>query len=387
MRKAILGALSPLAFLAASCGSQAQADKSASGTENPERRDGFTITDLARFESPWALAFLPGRPDVLVTERTGALKLWRGGAEPQVVGGTPRVDAGGQGGLGDVAPAPDFATSGTIYLTWAEAGPGDTRGAALGKARLVLNQGAPRLDGLQVIWRQAPKVSGRGHFGHRIAFAPDGKSLFLSSGERQKFTPAQDMSTNLGKILHLTLDGQPAPGNPFAARGGIAAQVWTLGHRNPLGLQFDAQGRLWDLEHGPAGGDELNLLEPGRNYGWPLVSDGNNYDGTPIPRNKTRPDLAQPAISWNPVIAPGDFLFYSGKAFPQWRGQALIAALGTGGVVRVAIADDANGRPVGKEVERIDLGTRMREIREAPDGTLWLLEDGDHARLRKLAPS
>jgi len=387
MRKAILGALSPLAFLAASCGSQAQADKSASGTENPERRDGFTITDLARFESPWALAFLPGRPDVLVTERTGALKLWREGAEPQVVGGTPKVDAGGQGGLGDVAPAPDFATSGTIYLTWAEAGRGDTRGAALGKARLVLNQGAPRLDGLQVIWRQAPKVSGRGHFGHRIAFAPDGKSLFLSSGERQKFTPAQDMGANLGKILHLTLDGQPAPGNPFAARGGIAAQVWTLGHRNPLGLQFDAQGRLWDLEHGPAGGDELNLLEPGRNYGWPLVSDGDNYDGTPIPRNKTRPDLAQPAISWNPVIAPGDFLFYSGKAFPQWRGQALIAALGTGGIVRVAIANDANGRPVGKELERIDLGTRMREIREAPDGTLWLLEDGDHARLRKLAPS
>jgi glucose/arabinose dehydrogenase len=313
--------------------------------------------------------------------------LWREGAEPQVVGGTPKVDAGGQGGLGDVAPAPDFATSGTIYLTWAEAGPGDTRGAALGKARLVLDQGAPRLDGLQVIWRQAPKVSGRGHFGHRIAFAPDGKSLFLSSGERQKFTPAQDIGTNLGKILHLTLDGQPAPGNPFAARGGIAAQVWTLGHRNPLGLQFDAQGRLWDLEHGPAGGDELNLLEPGRNYGWPLVSDGDNYDGTPIPRNKTRPDLAQPAISWNPVIAPGDFLFYSGKAFPQWRGQALIAALGTGGIVRVAIANDANGRPVGKELERIDLGTRIREIREAPDGTLWLLEDGDHARLRKLAPS
>ncbi|PTR11714.1 MULTISPECIES: PQQ-dependent sugar dehydrogenase [unclassified Novosphingobium] len=388
MTKGILCLLSPLAFLAASCGSQAQPDNDAATA--PEQRDGFVITDLARFDSPWAMVFLPddgqGKTAMLVTERTGALKLWREGAKAVIVSGTPKVDAGGQGGLGDIALAPDFATSGLVYLTWVEAGAGDTRGAVLGRARLVRDQGSPRLEGLTVIWRQVPKVSGRGHFGHRIAFAPDGKSLFLSSGERQKFTPAQDMTTNLGKILHLTLDGQPAPGNPFVAQGGIAAQVWTLGHRNPLGLQFDAQGRLWDLEHGPAGGDELNLLSPGKNYGWPLVSDGDNYDGTPIPRNATRPDLAAPAISWNPVIAPGDFVFYSGKAFPQWRGQALIAALGAAGIVRVGLEPGPDGRPVGKELERIDLGTRIREIREARDGTLWILEDGENARLRRLAP-
>jgi len=372
MTKGILCLLSPLAFLAASCGSQAQPDNAAATA--PEQRDGFVITDLARFDSPWAMAFLPddgqGKTAMLVTERTGALKLWREGGKAVVVAGRPKVVAGGQGGLGDIALAPDFATSGLVYLTWVEAGAGDTRGAVLGRARLVRDQGPPRLEGLTVIWRQVPKVSGRGHFGHRIAFAPDGKSLFLSSGERQKFTPAQDMNTNLGKILHLTLDGQPAPGNAFAAQGGVAAQVWTLGHRNPLGLQFDAQGRLWDLEHGPAGGDELNLLSPGKNYGWPLVSDGDNYDGTPIPRNATRPDLAAPAISWNPVIAPGDFVFYSGKAFPQWRGQALIAALGAAGIVRVGLEQGPDGRPVGKELERIDLGTRIREIREARDGTL-----------------
>lgn len=383
MKKAVLTLLSPLAVLAASCGSQAQPDAPAPASE---ARDGFTITDLATFDTPWALAFVPGRPDVLVTERGGKLKLWRPGAPAQVVGGTPSVDAGGQGGLGEVAVAPDFARSGLVYLTWAEAGPGDTRGAAMGRGRLVLDQGAPRLEGFTVLWRQTPKVSGRGHFGHRIAFAPDGQSLFLSSGERQKFTPAQAMDTNLGKILHLTLDGKPMPDNPFAAQGGVTAEIWTFGHRNPLGLQFDAAGQLWDLEHGPAGGDELNLVVPGRNYGWPLVSDGDHYDGRAIPRNATRPDLERPAISWNPVIAPGDFLFYSGKAFPQWKGQALIAGLGSGGLVRVGIERGADGRPVGRELERIDLGNRIREIREAGDGSLWILEDGEGGRLRRLAP-
>jgi glucose/arabinose dehydrogenase len=165
-----------------------------------------------------------------------------------------------------------------------------------------------------VIWRQVPKVTGRGHYSHRIAFAPDGQYLFLSSGERQKFDPAQDLGVNLGKIIRLLPDGSPAPGNRSPTVVAFPRR-WSYGHRNVLGLKFDAQGRLWDLEHGPAGGDELNLLEPGKNYGWPLVSDGDNYDGTPIPRNATRPDLAAPAISWNPVIAPGDFVFYSGKAF------------------------------------------------------------------------
>lgn len=328
------------------------------------------------------MAFLPGTDLALVTERKGKLKLWNATTRATSdVAGVPAVDYGGQGGLGDVVPAPDFATSGTIYLSWAEVGDGDTRGAVIGRARLI-RDGAPRLDGLEVIWRQFPKVTGRGHYSHRIAFSPDGKYMFVSSGERQKFTPAQDLDGNLGKVLRLMPDGTPAPGNPYAEKGGVSAQIWSYGHRNLLGLAFSPDGRLWDLEHGPAGGDEINLVGPGRNYGWPLVSDGDHYDGKPIPRHATRPDLAAPAISWNPVIAPGDFIFYTGKAFPKWQGQALIAALGTGGIVRTAIDGDTM-----REVERIDLGHRIREIEQAPDGTLYILEDSPDARLRHITPA
>lgn len=323
------------------------------------------------------MTLLPGGEAALVTERAGKLMLWSKAGSASVAG-VPQVDYGGQGGLGDVALAPNFATSGIIYLTWVEAGNSGTRGAALGRAVLVRGP-QPALKDFKVIWRQDPKVSGRGHFSHRIAFSPDGKYLFLSSGERQKFTPAQDLSNNLGKVLRLNLDGTPAAGNPFADKGGVSAQIWSYGHRNLLGLQLDASGQLWDLEHGPAGGDELNLIEPGKNYGWPLVSDGDNYDGSPIPRNRTRPDLAQPAISWNPVIAPGDFIFYSGKLWPEWKGQVLIAGMGYPGLVRVRI-DGAHGT----EQARYPLGNRIREIREAPDGSLLLLEDGDGGRLLRL---
>jgi len=329
------------------------------------------------------MAFLPGTPFALVTERKGRLKLWHEDGPLREVDGVPEVAYAGQGGLGDVAPAPDFATSGTVYLTWAEPGDGGTRGAALGRARLALD-GAPRLEGLQVIWRQQPKVTGDGHYSHRIAFSPDGRYLFLSSGDRQKLTPAQAMDGNLGKIVRLLPDGTPAPGNPFADKGGVAAQIWTLGHRNVLGLKFDAQGRLWDLEHGPRGGDELNLVEPGRNYGWPLVSNGDHYSGEPIPRHATRPDLAAPAISWNPVIAPGDFIFYRGDTFPAWRGQAVIAAMKPAGIVRVAIEGDR-----AREVARHPTRYRIREIVERDDGSVWLLEDGEEAgagRLLRLSP-
>ncbi|MCW1384256.1 PQQ-dependent sugar dehydrogenase [Novosphingobium sp. KCTC 2891] len=371
----ILTALSPLVLILASCGAPTAAQNA------PEAASvSLKIEDKAVFREPWAMAFLPGTPYALVTEKAGGLKLWQDGSPARDVAGVPKVDYGGQGGLGDVKPAPDFAQSGTIYLTWVESGPADTRGAVLGRGRLVLDA-APRIEGLSVIWRQAPKVTGRGHFSHRIAFSPDGKYLFLSSGERQKFTPAQDLTVNLGKVLRLLPDGTPAPGNPFADKGGVSAQIWSYGHRNLLGLKFDPQGRLWDLEHGPAGGDELNLVEPGRNYGWPLVSDGDHYDGKPIPRHKTRPDLAAPAISWNPVIAPGDFIFYTGDRFPAWKGQAIIAGMGSMGLVRVAI-DGTKAR----EVERIGLDNRVREIEQGPDGAIWILEDSEEGRLRKLTP-
>lgn len=374
-------ALSPFLLVAASCSA------APGGGRAPESASSaaFRVTEIARFAKPWALAFIPGTPFALVTERAGKLKLWEQGGAVRDVAGVPAVDYGGQGGLGDVVLAPDFATSDVIYLSWVEAGDGDTRGAVVGRARLVLD-GAPRLEGLQVIWRQNPKVPGRGHFSHRIAFSPDGKYLFVASGERQKFAPAQDMSVNLGKIVRLNLDGTPAAGNPFANAGPLArigeatAQIWTLGHRNILGLRFDAQGRLWDLEHGPKGGDELNLIKAGENYGWPLVSNGDHYDGKAIPRHDTRPDLAKPAINWTPVLAPGDFVFYSGAMFPEWRGQAIIAGMGYPGLVRVRIDGER-----AAEVARHDLGHRIREIEQSTDGAIWVLEDGEDARLLRLS--
>jgi aldose sugar dehydrogenase len=352
------------------------------GGKQAETARGWTIENRGTFDEPWAMAFEPGTGSLFVTERGGRLKFVQPNGRLGTVTGLPEVDYGGQGGLGDVAFAPDYATSRMLYLSWAEAGPGRTNGAAVGRARLVCEEhDSCRLEGFQVIWRQAPKVSGHVHYSHRLAFSPDGRYLFVSSGERFKFTPAQDLSVNLGKVLRLLPDGRPAPGNPFADRGGVSAQIWTYGHRNVLGLAFDAQGRLWDLEHGPKGGDELNLLAPGQNYGWPLVSNGDNYDGSAIPRHSTRPDLAAPAISWNPVIAPGDFIFYSGDRFPAWKGNAIIAGMVYPGLVRVAVEGTT-----AREVERIDLDHRIREIEQGPDGAIWVLEDGSGGRLRKIVP-
>ena len=379
-----LGALSPLALLAASCGSPAAGDSAKPAAA--ELKDAFKVEVLGTFAEPWAMAVLPGTSMLFLTEKAGTIKFVDAATKRQgTVTGVPKVDYGGQGGLGEIAflrsESASTVSRRTIFLTWVEAGQAGTRGAALGKGTMVCEEAdACRIEGLNVIWRQDPKVEGRGHFSHRIAFSPDGKYLFLSSGERQKFTPAQDLSNNLGKVLRLNLDGTPAAGNPFASKGGISAQIWSYGHRNLLGLQFDGAGKLWDLEHGPAGGDELNRIEPGKNYGWPLVSDGDNYDGSPIPRNSTRPDLAQPAISWNPVIAPGDFIFYSGKLWPEWKGQALIAGMGYPGLVRVKI-DGARGT----EQARYPLGKRIREVRESPDGSLLLLEDGAGGRLLRLS--
>ncbi|MFN4134122.1 MAG: PQQ-dependent sugar dehydrogenase [Novosphingobium sp.] len=378
MTNPLLRSLSPLVLLLASCGAPISA-RNAEVVETATT--GLSVTDKATFDEPWAMTFLPGTGLALVTEKKGRLKLWREGETTgSDVAGVPPVAYGGQGGFGDVVAAPDYPASGMIYLSWAEPGEGDTRGAVVGRARLVLD-GKPRLEGLTVIWRQQPKVSGKGHYSHRIAFSPDGQYLFITSGDRQKMTPAQDLTGNLGKVVRLLPDGTAAPGNPLAEKGGVPAQIWSWGHRNLLGIAFSPDGRLWDIEHGPAGGDEINLVEPGRNYGWPLVSDGDHYDGRPIPRNRTRPDLAQPAISWNPVIAPGNMIFYTGKAFPQWQGQALVAALGAGGIVRVAIDGTA-----AREVERIELGNRIREIEQAPDGTLYVLEDGEGGLLRHIAP-
>jgi len=384
--RSFLAAVSPVALALASCGAAATGDK-ASATSSGEAP--FKVEQVASFDEPWAMAIDKASGAMIVTEKKGTIKLRLADGTPGTVSGAPKVDYGGQGGLGDVIFAPGQQGASlngrVIYLSWAEAGEGDTRGAAVGKGTLSCPQPATcAIEGLSVIWRQVPKVTGRGHYSHRLAFSPDGKYLFVASGERQKFTPAQDLGTNLGKVLRLLPDGTPAPGNPWADKPAPTNQIWSYGHRNILGLAFDDRGRLWDLEHGPAGGDELNLVKRGQNYGWPLVSDGDHYDGKPIPRNSTRPDLAAPAISWNPVIAPGDFIFYSGPLFPQWKGQLLIASFTLPGVVRVRI----DGEKAVEEA-RYPLDNRIREIEQSGDGTIWLLEDGPagtSGHLLKLTP-
>ncbi|WP_028915009.1 PQQ-dependent sugar dehydrogenase [Pseudoxanthomonas sp. J31] len=331
----------------------------------------FAVAEVQRFDSPWAMTFLPdGR--LLVTEMAGNLRLFDpASGKLGTVAGVPKVAHGGQGGLADVVLHPGFAGNQLVYISYSEAGEGGTAGAAVARARLVLDQdGGGRLDGLQVIWRQQPKVSGQGHFGQRIAFGSDGK-LWISSSERQKFDPAQDMKTNLGKMIRLDDDGSVPADNPFVDQGGVAAQVWSLGHRNILGVAFDGEGRLWAHEMGPKGGDELNLIERGDNYGYPVVSNGDHYDGKPIPDHDTRPEFHAPAVSWNPVISPAGFVIYSGDRYPGWKGSGLIGGLSSKSLVRIAF-DGTDAR----EAERYDMGRRIREVEQGPDGTVWLLEDG-----------
>ncbi|MFM5953830.1 MAG: PQQ-dependent sugar dehydrogenase [Novosphingobium sp.] len=377
MTARFLIALSPLALLAASCSGPAAGDSPAI----VHKQEGvFTVEELGRFEEPWAMAVLP-HGDLLVTEKAGKIKLRRSDGTIQDIPLPVPVDYCGQGGLGDIVLSPDFAQDGRFYLSWAAKGPNDTRGAEVGRGTLVFDGEIARIADFRPFWMQVPKVTGRGHYSHRMAISPDGKYLFIASGERQKFTPAQDMNTNLGKIIRLEVAGEAVPAdNPFAAQGGIAATVWTLGHRNILGLQFAPDGRLWEIEHGPAGGDELNLVRPGANYGWPVVSEGRHYNGQYIPHHDTHPEFAAPALYWNPVIAPGGMIFYTGAMWPEWRGQALIAALGgPGGLVRVRIDGDK-----AVEEARYPLGNRIRAVTQADDGSLLVLEDGPGARLLRL---
>ncbi len=347
---------------------------------------GFAIAPVGQYDEPWAMTFLPDG-HLLVTEKRGRLRLERplsGQANGNAifVEGVPAVDYGGQGGLGDVILHPRFSSNGLVYLSWVEAGPGDTRGAAVGRGRLVHDGSRARLEGFTTIWRQSPKVVGRGHFGHRLAFGPDGK-LYISNGEREKFDPAQDMSGTLGKIVRLNEDGSVPADNPFAKSGGAAAQVWTLGHRNILGLAFDRRGQLWVAEMGPKGGDEFNRIERGSNYGYPIVSNGSHYDGRDIPDHPTRPEFNAPEINWN-GLSPAGMMIYSGRLFPGWRGNAFVGGLSGKTLVRVQISGTT-----ARESERWDMGARIREVEQGPDGAIYVLEDqrrGAGGRLLRLTP-
>jgi glucose/arabinose dehydrogenase len=370
----------------------------------------FTITKVTSLDLPWRIAFLPdGR--MLVTEKVGRVQLVTPQGAKTELGGVPPSWFQGQNGMLGVYLSPHYATDHNVYLTYVA--PGDYGGGlALGRGRLVLD-GKPRLDDFQVLWRQMPTGKG-GQAGAAVAFSPDGKYLFLTVGDRQRFTPAQDPNQPAGKILRLTLDGKPAPGNPWAGKVGkrsiplidppadteaartapvvstytfpgpnlTPSETWATGVRTPYGLAFGPDGRLWELEHGPRGGDELNLVQRGKNYGWPLVSYGKNYDGVPIPSPDTRPDLVKPVIYWVPVIAPGNIMFYKGSMFPQWNGSALISGLASQAIIRVTF----DGKGGATAAQRWDVGMRVRDIEEAPDGSLWMVEDASPGGLYRLTP-
>ena len=352
----------------------------------------FSVEPITSFDEPWTLVFLPdGR--MLVTEKKGnLLVVTQAGEKSRPVEGLPDVDYRGQGGLGDVILHPEYADNGIIYLSYAESGVGDTRGAAVMRAVLELGERGGRLSDAEVIWRQYPKVLDDGHYGHRLAFDDDGY-LWISSGDRQKFTPAQDMQSNMGKILRLEQDGAIPSDNPFVNYReeeplvdgvGPYDEIWTLGHRNPLGMAFDGDGQLWVAEMGPADGDELNRIVRGANYGYPIVSNGDHYDGREIPDHDTRPEFNKPVITWTPVISPGDLMIYGGELFEDWRGDAFAAGLSSQAIVRIRFDGDN-----AAELERYDMGARIRSIEEAPDGSVWVLEDErgeSRGRLLKLTP-
>ena len=369
---------------------QASVNESLANTEKPT----FTTKTVASFNEPWAMTALPrihNQPlKLLITQKAGELLIVDTATGVKTsVNGVPKVAYGGQGGLGDIILAPDFATSNNIYISYVEAGTGSDSnkfGAKVIKATLTgLDTDAPRWQAITPIWEQTPKLKGQGHYSHRLLFSPDGQYLYISSGERQEKTPAQDMSVNLGKIIRLHPDGSVPADNPFAQNGSdIAAQFWTIGHRNILGMAFDDKGRLWAHEMGPRGGDEFNLIEKGNNYGWPVVSNGRNYSGTDIPDHDTRPDFVAPKISWTPVISPSSMSIYqTGKYndFPAWQDNALISGLSSKALIVVKLADN-NG---AAERYRYDMGERIRSVLTV-DGQVWLLEDGDKGRLLQLLP-
>jgi glucose/arabinose dehydrogenase len=373
----------------------------------------FMMNKVAEFSLPWRIAFLPdGR--MLVTEKIGPVWLVTQNGMKTPVANAPRVLYGGQGGMLGVYVSPNYTTDHNVYLTYSE--PGDSGAGsslALARARLAISETAASLEGLEVIWRDGERGRG-GQFGGAVAFSPDKQFLFLTVGERQRMTPAQDPNSPLGKLLRLMLDGKPAPGNPHAGQTGVRglnvinpprnteiaktaptvstynfpepnltpSETWATGFRTPYGLAFGPDGRLWEMEHGPRGGDELNLIEPGKNYGWPWVSYGVNYDGTPIPTPDTRPDLTQPVIYWTPVIAPGSLTFYSGAMFPQWNGSALIGGLASKTVNRVTFDGKGGATPA----ERWDVNRQIRDIAVAPDGAVWMIENANPGGLYRVTP-
>lgn len=369
---------------------QASVNESIANTEKP----AFVTKTVTAFNEPWTMTALPTADDepakLLVTQKTGELYIVdTATGHKTAVASVPKIAYGGQGGLGDIILAPDFSTNNDVYISYVEAGSdadSNTFGAKVIKATLTgLNTDAPSLQDITPIWAQTPKVKGQGHYSHRMLFSPDGQYLYISSGDRQEKSPAQDMTVNLGKIIRLNADGSIPNDNPFfTTAGDIKSQFWTTGHRNVLGMMFDEKGRLWAHEMGPRGGDEFNLIEKGNNYGWPVVSNGRNYNGTDIPDHDTRPEFAAPTITWTPVISPSSMSMYTaGKHndFPAWQGNVLISGLSSKALIIVGL-EDSNA---AAEHYRYDMGERIRNVLNV-DGQVFLLEDGGEGELLQLQP-
>jgi glucose/arabinose dehydrogenase len=332
-------------------------------------------------ERPWALAFLPdGR--MLVTERPGRLRsVDRDGRISEPLAGVPRVLTRGQGGLLDVALDPRFDDNRLVYLAYAEPGAGSTAGTAVARGRL----GDGRLEDVRVIYQQQPKVEGSNHFGSRLVFARDG-TLFVTQGDRFAYRDrAQDLSVGLGKIVRITSDGSVPRDNPFLDRAGARPEIWSYGHRNIQSAALHPQtGQLWTVEHGARGGDELNHPEAGKNYGWPVITYGVDYSGAKIGEGTAKPGMEQPVYYWDPVIAPSGMAFYTGDAFPDWQGSLFIGSLRPGLLVRLTLAD---GRVTREERYLDDLGERIRDVRQGPDGLLYLLTDSSDGRILRVLPA
>ena len=360
----------------------AQAQAPRSPTPNPVAAPVRAVPVATGFERPWGLAFLPdGR--ALVTEKAGRLRVvWPNGGVSAPLNGVPAVDAAGQGGLLDVALDPAFAENRLIYLSYAEPGEGGA-GTAVARGRL----GAAGLEGVQVIYRQQPKVAGGNHFGSRLAFALDG-TLFITQGDRFAYKEQAQNPTNLiGKVARINPDGSVPADNPFVGRwygaSAVSPEIWSMGHRNVQAAAIDpSNGQLWTVEHGARGGDELNHPQWGRNYGWPTITYGVDYDGSRIGVGTAAPDLEQPVYYWDPVIAPSGMAFLTSDAYPGWRGSAFVGSLGRRLLVRLAIQD---GRVLGEERLLGDLGQRVRDVRQGPDGLLYLLTD--EGALLRLEPT
>ena len=370
------------------CGTAPSASADQAASDRP-----FTVSEVARFDAPWAMSFLPGSGVrltnmALVTEKTG--KLWlldtRSGRKEEVAG-VPPVHVEGQGGLLDVLASPDFAGNQQVFISYSKDGPNGSSYTAVDAGRLILGQGQPRLDGLRSWWNAGPAVKGGSHYAGRLAISPDGQYLFMSFGERFQFDPAQRLDNSIGKIIRLRTSHAIPEDNPFEVPHGQPSPpgknpgIWTYGHRNPLGLAFAPDGRLWEIEMGPMGGDELNLIQRGRNYGWPRASNGSNYDGSDIPDHKPGDGFEPPKVWWNPSVSPAGLIIYSGDLFPEWKGDALIGALSGEALIHVRIRGDQ-----ASKTDQWPMGHRIRAVDEGPRGEVYLLEDGAGGRLLRLEP-